>query len=116
MSLEEKEPYIQIALDYKNKNNLTQNAEKPKLNNKKRKRSDAKNDKDNTEDKKEVPSCQSEIKSVTIREKKKKKKVTGNVVKDNCNEYMNEYFNSVFVPFVESSYEFFKDKSIIKPK
>ena len=108
MTDEEKEPYKQMALEYKKNNlNLSQNTEN-KLINKKRKRNDIKNENDSFEDKKEEISNNSENENSSCSCVTNGKK--GN---ENC---INEYIYSVFVPFVECSYKFFMNKSIIKSK
>ena len=130
MSEEEKEPYVKLAIDFKN--NLSQNPELKMLINRKRKR--------NIEDKKgtdiigkkrksgvkserkkclSVSSNNQEIVNISVSKKRNKselKKDKRVVAKNNSIEDVKEYFNSVLVPFVEKSYEFFRRQGIIKSK
>lgn len=117
MTEEQKIPYIKSALEYKEKNDLSQSSENPpKFQKKKRKRSANEKEK-----KKECfLSYNNENESNSSVGKKKNNNITEDngyfLEDDSCNEFMNEYMNTVFVPFVENSYEFFKDKKIIKSK
>ena len=95
---------------------MNQNTKEQKLI-KKRKRDDIKNVNDSVEDIKGEISNNSgnENNSFETNEKKDEK---DNVLslKDNNNNSINEYMYSVFIPFVESSYKFFKNKSMINFK
>ena len=123
MSDENKEPYVKMALDFKEKK-LANQLEEKNLINKKRKRNTTgdqdeyneikeKKSKEKCEEKKSTPvhlksnlTCGKRNKSEV-----KKGKVFGNKVYDE--KYMEEYVYSVLVPFVDKSYQFLKDKGII---
>jgi len=136
MTDEEKKPYVQMALDYKETHPI---GEKKDLTKKKRKRgkssdlSQEENDDNNnskdkkSESKKKKKNSSSSKKNGKIKEKvdsddkkkrnkseikdeKKKKEIQPTVSSD---KEVNSYVNSILVPFVESSYDFFKNKGII---
>ena len=126
MSYIEKEPYIKLALDLKN--NLSKSQ---KLINKKRKRVKFHKNKNiiNEEKKKELNkdirkknksvSRKSKIENNKIRNKSELRQKKMFVINNGENgdedgvECVKEYFNSIFAPFIENSYNFIKNKGII---
>ena len=125
MSDENKEPYVKMALDFKEKK-LANQPKETKLINKKRKRNTT-GDQEQDEfieikEEKSKEKCDEKksssvhLKSNLICGKRnksevKKGKIFGNNVYDE--KYMEEYVYSVLVPFVDKSYQFLKNKGII---
>ena len=136
MSEAEKEPYIKSFLDFKKNNNLPDPPKKSKLIKKKRKRSSSPSCGDSVKNKKgQFSAISHEIKKCSFSTEKKINMLSSTIIENGTeseNEknkidkpknnwegvqgVSNDYFMSVFVPLVEISYEFFKDKGIIEAK
>jgi hypothetical protein len=122
MSDEEKEPYAKMALEFmKNQNLLNKDGEPIKMIKKKRKRPVSQGNKGNVEKKKEKKSgkikTEKDSKCVSSDEKNnkiEKKESNGLEIKEKNDACVSEYIYSVFVPFVDKSYEFFNSRGILK--
>ena len=118
MSEAEKEPYIQLFLDFKKNNNFP---DQSKLIKKKRKRATSPSCGDCVRDKKgHFSAINHEIKKTSLSIEKKfdnfNRESKNNKIdksKENYGGIANEYLRSVVVPLVKISYEFFKDKGAI---
>lgn len=122
MSDEEKEPYLKMALDFmKNQNLLNKDGEPIQMIKKKRKRPASQGDKGHGEKKKEKKSgkikTEKDSKSVSSDEKQDKTERNESdalEIKEKNDVSISEYIYSVFVPFIDKTYEFFNSRGIIQ--
>ena len=122
MTEEEKEPYVKLAIDFKKNSENT--PEDEKMLNKKRKRNnikDANKKKKKKIKKKELHKSLSEsLKSIGFagsnssskRNKSETKIKTMKLEKDDCDDDVKSYINSVLIPFVKKSYNYFMKKGM----
>ena len=127
MSEKDKEPYVKMAIDFKNNNKLPMDEKGQLLTKKRKRKATTKEKKGSNKIKKEKSSDGTKNKKVSTSAKKIKierkgsesqdKKNNDNNENDNDNdECMNNLIYSVFVPFVEKAYEYFNSKGIIRSK
>ena len=125
MSDEEKEPYAKMALDFmKSQNLLDKDGEPVQMIKKKRKRPVSQGDKGHVEKKKEKKEkkpgknkSEKDSKCVSSDEKKNKterKESNGLEIEEKIDDSVRDYIYSVFVPFVDKSYEFFNSRGLLK--
>ena len=120
MSEKDKEPYVKMALDFKNNHKLPTDEKGQLLTKKRKRKAITKEKKESNKIKKEKLSDETKLKKASTSAKKIKNERKGSDdedMKNNDNdECMNHLIYSVFAPFVEKAYDYFNSKGIIKPK